>query len=227
MNKVTGRFFAPCRNVKRRSRHSVCRVSFCVFVWSLARWSSHRLCRPEATRRQEGWKDRQKTAWIPLRSGRFEDTGENASRDRGKGLTPAPGQRVRTGGAGTAHSRSAAGAGQRTLAAASDLSAAAAEFSGLVFTAAIADGRAHAPRGIVLTEAKVKETGSWPHRKTVDAARLFHRSRASIPWKGSGNGIFCQRVKCAHLNTIPTFKEIYIYGYYSKQRDIPHPCRTA
>ena len=32
----------------------------------------------------------------------------------------------------------------------------AAEFSGLMFTAAIADGRAHAPRGIVLTEAKVK-----------------------------------------------------------------------
>lgn len=52
--------------------------------------------------------------------------------------------------------RSAAGADQRTPAAASDLSAAAAEFSGLVFTAAIADGRAHAQRGIVLTEAKVK-----------------------------------------------------------------------
>ena len=52
--------------------------------------------------------------------------------------------------------RSAAGADQRTLAAASDLSAAAAEFSGLVFTAAIADGRAHAPCGIVLTEAKSK-----------------------------------------------------------------------
>ena len=34
------------------------------------------------------------------------------------------------------------------------MSAAAAEFSGLVFTAAIADGRARAPRGIVLTEAK-------------------------------------------------------------------------
>ena len=131
-------------------------VSFCVFVWSLARRSSHRLCRPVATRRQEGWKNRQKTAWIPLRSGRFEDTGESASRDLGKGLTPAPGQRARTGGAGTAHSRSAAGVDQRTPATASVLSAAAAEFSGLVFTAAIADGRAHAPRGIVLTEAKVK-----------------------------------------------------------------------
>ena len=81
---------------------------------------------------------------------------EKRPRDRGKGLTPAPGQRARTGGAGTAHSRSAAGADQRTLATASVLSAAAAEFSGLVFTAAIADGRAHAPRGIVLTEAKVK-----------------------------------------------------------------------
>ena len=81
---------------------------------------------------------------------------EKRPRDRGKGLTPAPGQRARTGGAGTAHSRFAAGADQRTPAAASVLSAAAAEFSGLVFTAAIADGRAHAPRGIVLTEAKVK-----------------------------------------------------------------------
>ena len=101
MNKVTGRFFAPCRNVKRRSRHPVCRVSFCVFVWSLARRSSHRLCQPVATRRQEGWKNRQKTAWIPLRSGRFEMQ-EKRPRDRGKGLSPAPGQRVRTGGAGTA-----------------------------------------------------------------------------------------------------------------------------
>ena len=36
------------------------------------------------------------------------------------------------------------------------MSAAAAKFSGLVFIAAIADGRAHAPCGIVLTEAKVK-----------------------------------------------------------------------
>ena len=81
---------------------------------------------------------------------------EKRPRDRGKGLTPAPGQRARTGGAGTAHSRSAAGADQGTPAVASDLSAAAVEFSGLVFTATIADGRAHAPRGIVLTEAKVK-----------------------------------------------------------------------
>ena len=226
MNKVTGRSFAPCRNVKRRSRHPVCRVSFCVFVWSLARRSSHRLCRPEATRRQEGWKDRQKTAWIPLRSGRFEMQ-EKRPRDRGKGLTPAHRQRARTGGAGTAHPRFAAGADQKTPAAASDLSAAAAEFSGLVFTAAIADGRAHAPCGIVLTEAKIKETGSWPHRKTVDAARLFHRSRASGPRKGSGNGHLCQRVKCAHLNTITTSKEIHIYGYYSKQRDMSHPRRTA
>ncbi len=178
MNKVTGRFFAPCRNVKRRSRHSVCRVSFCVFVWSLARRSSHRLCQPEAARRQKGWKDRQKTARIPLRSGRFEDTGESASRDRGKGLTPAPGQRVRTGGAGTAHSRSAAGAGQRTLAAASDLSAAAAEFSGPVFTATIADGRAHAPRGIVLTEAKVKRD------RFQAAPQNGRRRKAFSPFKG-------------------------------------------
>ena len=151
MNKVTGRFFAPCRNVKRRSRHPVCRVSFCVFVWSLARRSSHRLCRPETARRQEGWKGRQKTAWIPLRSGRFEDTGESASRDRGKGLTPAPGQRARIGGAGTAHPLSAAGADQRTPAAASDLSAAAAEFSGLVSATAPSEQGMFASCGSVLT----------------------------------------------------------------------------
>ena len=164
LKTIRSNFVAGARAVPLKQRddgcHSANCVSFCVFVWSLARRSSHRLCRPEATRRQEGWKDRQKTAWIPLKSGRFENTGENASRDRGKGLTPAPGQRVRTGGAGTAHPRSAAGADQRTPAAASVLSAAAAEFSGPVFTAAIADGRAHAPRGIVLTETKVKETGS-------------------------------------------------------------------
>ena len=176
MNKVTGRFFAPCRNVKRRSRHPVCRVSFCVFVWSLARRSSHRLCQPVATRRQEGWKNRQKTAWIPLRSGRFEMQ-EKRPRDRGKGLSPAPGQRVRTGGAGTAHSRSAAGADQRTPATASVLSAAAAEFSGLVFTAAIADGRAHAPRGIVLTEAKVKRD------RFLAAPQNGRRRKAFSPFK--------------------------------------------
>ena len=164
--------------MKRRSRHPVCRVSFCVFVWSLARWSGRRSCQPEATRQQKGWKDRQKTAWIPLRSGRFEDTGENASRDRGKGLTPAPGQRVRIGPAGTAYPRSAAGADQRTPAAASDLSAAAAEFSGLVFTAAIADGRAHAPRGIVLTEAKVKRG------RFRAAPQNGRRRKAFSPFKG-------------------------------------------
>ena len=152
-------------------------VSFCIFVWSLARRSSHRLCQPVATRRQEGWKNRQKTAWIPLRSGRFEDTGESASRDLGKGLTPAPGQRARTGGAGTAHSRSAAGADQRTPATASVLSAAAAEFSGLVFTAAITDGRAHAPRGIVLTEAKGKRD------RFLAAPQNGRRRKAFSPFK--------------------------------------------
>ena len=163
--------------IKRRSRHPVCRVSFCIFVWSLARRSSHRLCRPEATRRQEGWKDRQKTAWIPLRSGRFEMQ-EKRPRDRGKGLTPAHRQRARTGGAGTAYPRSAAGADQRTPAAASDLSAAAAEFSGLVFTAAIADGRAHAPRGIVLTEAKGKRD------RFLAAPQNGRRRKAFSPFKG-------------------------------------------
>ena len=69
MNKVTGRFFAPCRNVKRRSRHPVCRVSFCVFVWSLARRSSHRLCRPEAARRQEGQAVKRKNGFLSDRGG--------------------------------------------------------------------------------------------------------------------------------------------------------------
>jgi len=103
---------------------------------------------------------------------------EKRPRDRGKGLTPAPGQRARTGGAGTAHSRSAAGADQRTLATASVLSAAAAEFSGLVFTAAIADGRAHAPRGIVLTEAKVKRD------RFRAAPQNGRRRKAFSPFKG-------------------------------------------
>ena len=103
---------------------------------------------------------------------------EKRPRDRGKGLSPAPGQCVRTGGAGTAHHRSAAGAGQRTPATASDLSAAAAEFSGLVFTAAIADGRAHTPCGIVLTEAKVKRD------RFLAAPQNGRRRKAFSPFKG-------------------------------------------
>ena len=154
MNKVTGRFFAPCRNVKRRSRHLVCRVSFCVFVWSLARWSSHRSCRPEATRPQEGQAVKRKNGFLSDRGGlrcrrNAPETAAKVSPLRpGSVPEPAPQEQPLP--------QSAAGADQRTPAAASDLSAAAAEFSGLVFTAAIADGRAHAPRGIVLTEAKVK-----------------------------------------------------------------------
>ena len=69
MNKVTGRFFAPCRNVKRRSSHPVCRVSFCVFVWSLARWSSRRSCQPEATRPQEGQAVKRKNGFLSNRGG--------------------------------------------------------------------------------------------------------------------------------------------------------------
>ena len=74
--------------------------------------------------------------------------------------------------------RSTAGADQRTPAAASDLPAAAAEFSGLVFTAAIADGRAHAPRGIVLTEAKVKRD------RFRAAPQNGRRRKAFSPFKG-------------------------------------------
>jgi hypothetical protein len=58
------------------------------------------------------------------------------------------------------------------------LSAAAAEFSGLVFTAAITDGRAHAPRGIVLTEAKVKRD------RFRAAPQNGRRRKAFSPFKG-------------------------------------------
>ena len=58
------------------------------------------------------------------------------------------------------------------------MSAAAAEFSGLVFTAAIADGRAHAPRGIVLTEAKVKRD------RFRAAPQNGRRRKAFSPFKG-------------------------------------------
>ena len=55
--------------IKRRSSHPVCRVSFCVFVWSLARRSSHRLCRPEATRPQEGQAVKRKNGFLSDRGG--------------------------------------------------------------------------------------------------------------------------------------------------------------
>ena len=58
------------------------------------------------------------------------------------------------------------------------MSAAAAEFSGLVFTAAIADGRAHAPRGIVLTEAKGKRD------RFLAAPQNGRRRKAFSPFKG-------------------------------------------
>ena len=177
MNKVTGRFFAPCRRNKETKQPSSLPRLFLRFCME-PRSSEQPPVLPAGGHEAAGWKDRQKTARIPLRSGRFEGTGENASRDRGKDLTPAPGQHVRTGPAGTAHPRSAAGADQRTPAAASDLSAAAAEFSGLVFTAAIADGRAHTPRGIVLTEAKGKRD------RFRAAPQNGRRRKAFSPFKG-------------------------------------------
>ena len=61
--------FADAEEIKRRSSHPVCRVSFCVFVWSLARRSSHRLCRPEATRRQEGQAVKRKNGFLSDRGG--------------------------------------------------------------------------------------------------------------------------------------------------------------
>ena len=175
MNKVTGRFFAPCRRNKETKQPSGLPRLFLRFCME-PRSSEQPPVLPAGGHEAAGWKDRQKTAWIPLRSGRF-DMQEKRPRDRGKGLSPAPGQCVRTGGAGTAHPRSAAGADQRTPATASVLSAAAAEFSGLVFTAAIADGRAHAPRGIVLTEAKVKRD------RFLAAPQNGRRRKAFSPFK--------------------------------------------
>ena len=55
--------------MKRRSRHPVCRVSFCVFVWSLARWSSRRSCQLEATRPQEGQAVKRKNGFLSDRGG--------------------------------------------------------------------------------------------------------------------------------------------------------------
>ena len=152
---MTGCFFAPCRNVKRRSSHPVCRVSFCVFVWSLARWSSRRSCQLEATRLQEGQTVKRRNGFLSNRGGlRIQEKTPHETAAKVSPLRPGS---VPEPAVQEPHTpRSAAGADQRTPAAASDLPAAAAEFSGLVFTAAIADGRAHAPRGIVLTEAKSK-----------------------------------------------------------------------
>ena len=58
-----------CQEMKRRSRHPVCRVSFCVSVWSLARWSSRRSCQPEATRPQEGQAVKRKNGFLSDRGG--------------------------------------------------------------------------------------------------------------------------------------------------------------
>ena len=163
--------------MKRRSRHPVCRVSFCVFVWSLARWSNRRSCQLEATRPQEGQAVKRKNGFLSNRGGlriREKTPHETAAKvsPLRPGSVPEPAaqeQRL---------PQSAAGADQRTPAAASVLSAAAAEFSGPVFTAAIADGRAHAPRGIVLTEAKVKRD------RFRAAPQNGRRRKAFSPFKG-------------------------------------------
>ena len=163
--------------MKRRSRHPVCRVSFCVFVWSLARWSSHRSCRPEATRPQEGQAVKRKNGFLSNRGGlRIQ---EKTPHETAAKVSPLrPGSVPEPAAQEQRLPQSAAGADQRTPAAASDLSAAAAEFSGLVFTAAIADGRAHAPCGIVLTEAKSKRD------RFLIAPQNGRRRKAFSPFKG-------------------------------------------
>lgn len=106
-NKLIRNHFAagacalPLKQRDEECHQAYC-VSFCVFraPRSLEQPSALPTRGHGAAGRME-WQS--KSAWIPLKSGRFGDTGENAPRDRGKGLTPAPGQRARSGGAGTAH----------------------------------------------------------------------------------------------------------------------------
>lgn len=90
LKTIRSNFAAGARAVPLKQRDEECHsancVSFCIFVWSLARRSSHQLCQPVATRRQEGWKNRQKTAWIPLRSGRFEMQEKRPPRPRQRSL---------------------------------------------------------------------------------------------------------------------------------------------
>lgn len=163
--------------MKRRSRHPVCRVSFCVFVWSLARWSSRRSCQPEATRPQEGQAVKRKNGFLSDRGGlRIQEKTPHETAAKVSPLRPGS---VPEPAAQEQHTPNPQPVRiKEHRATASDLSAAAAEFSGLVFTAAIADGRAHAPRGIVLTEAKVKRD------RFRAAPQNGRRRKAFSPFKG-------------------------------------------
>ena len=159
LKTIRSNFAAGARAVPLKQRDEECHsancVSFCVFVWSLTRRSSHRSCQPKATRPQEGQAVKRKNGFLSDRGGlRIQEKTPHETAAKVSPLRPGS---VPEPAAQEQHTpRSAAGADQRIPATASVLSAAAAEFSGMVFTAAIADGRAHAPCGIVLTEAKVK-----------------------------------------------------------------------
>lgn len=151
-------------------------VSFCVFVWSLARWSSRRSCQPEATRPQEGQAVKRKNGSLSNRGGlrcrrNAPETAAKVSPLRPGSVSEPAAQEPHTPDPQPVRVK-------EHRATASDLSAAAAEFSGLVFTAAIADGRAHAPRGIVLTEAKVKRD------RFRAAPQNGRRRKAFSPFKG-------------------------------------------
>ena len=73
LKTIRSNFAAGARAVPLKQRDEECLsancVSFCVFVWSLARRSSHRSCQPEATRPQEGQAVKRKNRFPSNRGG--------------------------------------------------------------------------------------------------------------------------------------------------------------
>ena len=61
--------FVSFRYAEQLQNHSANCVSFCVFVWSLTRRSSHRSCQPKATRPQEGQAVKRKNGSLSNRGG--------------------------------------------------------------------------------------------------------------------------------------------------------------
>ena len=68
LKTIRSNFAAGARAVPLKQRDEECHsancVSFCVFVWSLARWSSRRSCQPGATRPQEGQAVKRKNGFL-------------------------------------------------------------------------------------------------------------------------------------------------------------------
>ena len=73
LKTIRSNFAAGARAVPLKQRddgcHSANCVSFCVFVWSLARRSSRRSCQPEATRPQEDQAVKRKNGFLSNRGG--------------------------------------------------------------------------------------------------------------------------------------------------------------